>query len=181
MTRGGVPTALCLVLDELDEGQTGLTWEVTAAALALEDADYVFPATVRVALSVGRAAEMFTLVGTASTRVHGECCRCLAAAEAALEAPLRLLLQRKVATGDELAAVAEEDEVELVPPGTRQFDLTEMVRQALVLELPVRLYCRADCRGLCPRCGQDLNQGECRCAHVAGDPRWGKLAGVTFT
>ena len=47
-------------------------------------------------------------------------------------------------------------------------DLRPLVRDALLLELPVAPLCRDDCRGLCPRCGADLNSGPCDCRPSAG-------------
>lgn len=179
MNPGGA-AALRLLLDEFAEGRSDREGEVTPAALGLEAADCEFADAVRLAVSVRRAIETFAVQVSASTRVQGQCCRCLAAAQAPLAARLDLLLQRRAATADELEAVAEDDQVEFLPPGTRLFDLTEAVRQALVLELPVRLYCRADCRGLCPRCGGDRNRDECGCAGDAVDPRWEKLAKIKF-
>jgi uncharacterized protein len=41
------------------------------------------------------------------------------------------------------------------------------VREAVVLEEPIQLLCRSDCRGLCAQCGQDWNQGPCGCAATA--------------
>ncbi len=55
-------------------------------------------------------------------------------------------------------------------------DLTEAVRQYLLLALPMKPLCREDCAGLCPVCGQDLNKRSCRCPTVQPDPRWAKLA-----
>lgn len=55
-------------------------------------------------------------------------------------------------------------------------DLTEAVRQYLLLALPMKPLCREDCAGLCPVCGQDLNKGGCSCPAVQPDPRWAKLA-----
>jgi len=51
-------------------------------------------------------------------------------------------------------------------------DLTEVVRQDLWLGLPAAPACRADCKGLCPQCGQNCNQGECGCGADAADARW---------
>jgi uncharacterized protein len=42
-------------------------------------------------------------------------------------------------------------------------DLDELLRQELLVEVPMRALCGAACRGLCPRCGADLNQGPCAC------------------
>jgi uncharacterized protein len=54
-------------------------------------------------------------------------------------------------------------------------DLTEQVREDIILELPQRALCREDCRGLCPQCGQDLNEGACRCAPAECDAHWQAL------
>jgi uncharacterized protein len=53
---------------------------------------------------------------------------------------------------------------ETYPLSTPEIDVTEDLRQAALLEVPARSLCRPDCRGLCPRCGKDLNAGPCGCA-----------------
>jgi uncharacterized protein len=55
-------------------------------------------------------------------------------------------------------------------------DLSEVVRQHLLLALPIAPRCREDCRGLCPRCGADLNAAPCACARREPDPRLRALA-----
>lgn len=50
-------------------------------------------------------------------------------------------------------------------------DLSEGLRQNLLLALPMKVVCREDCRGLCPRCGRNLNEGECGCRVEDIDPR----------
>ncbi len=57
-------------------------------------------------------------------------------------------------------------------------DLTEPLRQAIVLATPIQLLCRADCAGLCPECGQNLNIGSCSCRQERVDPRWEALRGL---
>ena len=61
-------------------------------------------------------------------------------------------------------------------------DLTEAVRQYREVSAEMQPLCRPDCRGLCPVCGRDLNQGECNCDRSAHDDRWaalGELRGAT--
>jgi len=58
----------------------------------------------------------------------------------------------------------------------RHLDLSEAVRQYEESALPLRPLCRPDCRGLCPRCGHNLNTGPCGCAAAASDDRWSALA-----
>jgi len=165
-----------LALDEIDEGSTRLEFDVEVEQLGLEDTDIVLTAPVSVQLTVGRTMHMYTVRGRLQTSVGGSCCRCLLPAAAALETEIRFLLQRKEASDDELEALADQDDVEIVDPGTKEVDLVERLRDAVVLELPMRLYCKMDCKGLCPQCGQDLNVGDCSCADNVVDPRWEVLS-----
>ncbi|PZN12964.1 MAG: DUF177 domain-containing protein [Bacillota bacterium] len=55
-------------------------------------------------------------------------------------------------------------------------DLREGIRQNLLLAMPLKQLCRDDCRGLCPHCGQNLNEHACDCEEDAGDPRLAALA-----
>lgn len=54
-------------------------------------------------------------------------------------------------------------------------DLTEVVRQDLLLAMPMHAICRSNCKGLCPNCGQDWNEGECNCLPQELDPRLAAL------
>jgi uncharacterized protein len=64
----------------------------------------------------------------------------------------------------------DSDEYPLDPEG--YLDPDQMVRDVIGVELPFAPVCRPDCRGLCSRCGGDLNLGECTCAEPQIDPRW---------
>jgi len=54
-------------------------------------------------------------------------------------------------------------------------DLTANIREDIILELPQRALCQEDCRGLCPLCGKNLNDGPCQCRPKHEDLRWGAL------
>ena len=70
------------------------------------------------------------------------------------------------------------DEAEgVVHIDTRQMlDLSDVLRQYLLTDEPLKTLCRSDCLGLCPECGADLNTEKCKCDGPAIDPRWGALA-----
>jgi uncharacterized protein len=66
-------------------------------------------------------------------------------------------------------------EGESYPLGHDRVDLEPLARESLILDLPLVPLCREDCRGLCPTCGKDLNEGHCGCLPAAADVRWAAL------
>lgn len=56
------------------------------------------------------------------------------------------------------------------------FTLDDVVRDYLMVEVPVKAVCHEDCRGICPQCGQNMNESECSCRQEAIDPRLAGLA-----
>jgi len=69
-----------------------------------------------------------------------------------------------------------DDEAYLLVDGDRALELDRMVRDALLLDVPVRVLCRPDCAGLCPVCGADRGADACRHGDEGVvDPRWAAL------
>ncbi|MDD2499121.1 MAG: DUF177 domain-containing protein, partial [Desulfitobacteriaceae bacterium] len=56
-----------------------------------------------------------------------------------------------------------------------KIDILPQVLQTILLELPMKVLCREDCKGLCPVCGTNLNIKECRCERESIDPRLAAL------
>lgn len=76
---------------------------------------------------------------------------------------------------------AENDDVRVLAPDMNIIDISDDVRGALVLAVPLKLLCKEECFGLCRRCGKNLNHtadGICDCAPKEVDPRWNKLSGL---
>jgi uncharacterized protein len=76
-------------------------------------------------------------------------------------------------SGDELELDETDLNVEFYTD--EMIDLAELVREQLLILLPLKPLCREDCAGLCPSCGQDLNEGTCACPKDAIDPRFAIL------
>lgn len=98
-----------------------------------------------------------------------ECTRCLADFRHPLDREFQLLVVPTVTdAGDGLVfdALDEEDPqaVDLFPLEGKTLDLAEMIREQIDLDLPLKVVCQESCRGLCARCGADLNRAECRCS-----------------
>jgi uncharacterized protein len=116
--------------------------------------------------------------GVFDTTVKIDCSRCLCQ----FECPLHMQIQEEffpltdVNTGAPLALPDEPDAFTI--DEQHILDLTEALRQSILLALPMKPLCREDCAGLCPQCGQNLNEKMCGCSSEKIDPRWDKLASV---
>ena len=109
----------------------------------------------------------------ADVRAQGmfPCDRCTSPFSLALRAPFQMYYvwdPRDVELQDP-------SQVQVIPPGLPAIDLAEDVRQTVLLAVPLKLLCKDECRGLCPRCGADLNKESCRCSPETLDARWAPL------
>jgi DUF177 domain-containing protein len=100
-------------------------------------------------------------------RLHGPCYRCLE--DAVLELPIAVQEYQATSPGD-----AEELTTQYVTDD--RLDLATWARDASALALPDKILCRADCAGLCPVCGRNLNDEPHEHEDEAADPRWASLA-----
>jgi uncharacterized protein len=124
-------------------------------------------AAVPVTLDIARTtAAGYALRLRFAAVLHGPCMRCLEPASPRLSIDAREVYQP--GGGDELESPYVRREV---------LDLRSWARDALALSLPPQLLCRADCAGLCPHCGANLNDSGPGHAHERSpDPRWAKLS-----
>src|SRR6476646_12276115 len=124
------------------------------------------PGTVPAELEITKAAtgSVFRLAFTA--RLHGPCYRCLD--DAVLEVPI---------AAREYQANNPEGSDELRTPylSDDNLDLTAWSRDAVALALPEKILCRADCAGLCPMCGKNLNEEPHEHEEEHSDSRWSAL------
>lgn len=74
-------------------------------------------------------------------------------------------------------AVEDDDNEEIVVLQDGQVDAAELARTAFILDMDTKTLCSEDCKGLCPRCGANLNEGPCACKPDT-DPRWAALAAL---
>jgi uncharacterized protein len=122
---------------------------------------------VRAKLDISRSSSGYAFRLRFGVRLEGPCTRCLEPAGTDLEIEAREVDQDR--TGDEELRSPYVEDGEL--------DIGRWAHDAMVLAMPARLLCREECAGLCPVCGESLNDAEAG-AHdhgAAPDPRWAKL------
>jgi DUF177 domain-containing protein len=117
-------------------------------------------------LAVTRASSGTVLELTLDISLAGPCFRCLQDAELALQLHLREYEATKPETDEERSEYLDDD----------RLDLSAWAHDAIALALPDKILCRADCAGLCPVCGKDLNTEPHEHVEERTDPRWEKLS-----
>ncbi len=112
-------------------------------------------------LGVGKAL----VEGTAEVALLMECDRCLEP----VSVSLKLAFSREV-TSPDTADSAQLEENEDILEGS-QLNIETLINNEILMNLPDKVLCRPDCKGICKLCGQNLNEGECGCDDFVPDPR----------
>lgn len=151
----------------LQGGQTQLALDA-AFDFSKEPLDGVYPFTTPVLVrgSIVNRAGIVTMQATASCTMQYVCDRCAANAEKQLCVPMEHTLVATLNRDDDADAYI------VVPDG--KLDLEQLTWEDILLFLPSKLLCRDDCKGICPQCGKNLNEGTCECKKEI-DPRFAAL------
>ncbi|MEE1356100.1 MAG: DUF177 domain-containing protein [Clostridia bacterium] len=154
---------------ELEDGMTN----------ALDGVEFTSPA--RVSGVVTDNAGYMRLSLEVSLDYRGECARCLRS----IDDTLCFDFERTVVSEDTRQRDSESEEEseysdEYVVLDDGKLDIDGQLREMLILEFPSKLLCSEDCKGLCIKCGHDLNESDCGCDRGYHDSRWDVLRGVKF-
>ena len=151
----------------LSEGVHEYQFSEGASDLGLTDG---FKGDVRVSVTLEKTGKQMVLKGGVTAEGDFVCDRCTRPLSVPVSSSYRMYY---VAEGEEFAGV---DPAELsIVPGSGTLDITEDVRQTILLAVPLKLLCADSCRGLCPHCGKNLNVESCSCTVEQGDSRWEPL------
>lgn len=74
------------------------------------------------------------------------------------------------------SAMADTDEdIIILSADAIDIDLTDVLNEMVILNHPIKMLCKEDCKGICPNCGTDLNKNDCQCKKADSDQRWDEL------
>jgi uncharacterized metal-binding protein YceD (DUF177 family) len=160
--------------------------------------------SLRVRLRAYKAGEGLRMDGSVSGHLNRPCGRCLQPAPLAVALKLGLTLFAAKSPGDThegstnggartsggtprrargreedaSMTVQDFDDLDTATYEAGEVDVLQILREQVLLEVPITHLCREDCRGLCQRCGADWNLGACGCGREFGDPRLAVLATI---
>jgi uncharacterized protein len=113
--------------------------------------------------------------GRLDVKIESQCDRCLGTAQFSLDAPFDLFYRpmKTVARVEEVEIDEGEAEIGFYEGAGMQ--LEDILREQVLLALPMQRVCDEACQGICPVCGADRNESECHCKVETHDDRWGAL------
>lgn len=154
-----------------------LSGDLTGEELGLTDADVSIRGTVAVGLDLRAIERTIFVTGVVEGTAVRQCVRCLKKFDDPMAFSVRVAYEREAKTpttagkrnepqkrkAPPLEAEPEEQNDDLYHYVGDHLELAPMLREQLILASPMHPLCAEECRGLCARCGKDLNEGSCRC------------------
>ncbi|MGH9775830.1 MAG: YceD family protein [Candidatus Acidiferrales bacterium] len=114
------------------------------------------------------------VAGTLHTRIEVPCARCLEPVAEEVSREFDLLYRPMATIGKNEEVHLNTDDTDVGFYEGNGLFLADVLAEQVNLELPMKIICRSDCRGLCPHCGVNLNSDECRCESQAVNTRMGR-------
>lgn len=177
--------ALKITLDEIPE-EGALDVEFFEGAEVLNElfkkgleGDFHFDSPVKGSFHISKSRDVVFLDFDISGTLKMSCSRCLVEFECALEDSNRLTLF-PCAEESEGETALDEEAIERAFYHDERLDLDEILKEQVALLIPFNPLCRDDCKGLCPECGQDLNNGDCNCSERGTNERFEILKNFKF-
>jgi uncharacterized protein len=121
-------------------------------------------------LRLTRTPQGILVKGVLHAQRSVECVRCLTLVDAPIEFPFEELFVPETSPQAE-----EPDNKDYIIDEGGFINLTPIIREEGIVAVPMQVLCQPDCKGLCPECGQNLNEGTCDCVQESIDPRLASL------
>lgn len=134
--------------------------------------EFVFPDGLTVDGKITNNTKSLHFTADVSGRMLVHCARCMEKIEKNVEFEISEFLVR-----EEQAEQISDDDDAVVFAG-EEIDIDELIVNNFLINVPGKYLCSEDCKGLCPKCGKNLNLGVCDCSDDEIDPRWAALAEI---
>jgi len=162
-------------LDKLEEHGGKFTRLYEANELSLDDPEVRLVEPAQISARVRLEGKDAELQGKLLAKLEVVCGRCLQPVELPVSAEFHERFVRAVSWASEEQHEVQAEDLNISVFDGEAIELDDVVREELLLAVPVNVLCREDCRGLCPICGIDRNMSSCQCEISEIDSRWQKL------
>lgn len=166
-------------VDNIPEGGRQIAEEIDPSAIELDVPGYGATEAFAFTGRATRLGEDVTLEGSLTGSVDSRCSRCLNDFRMPVDMSIDLVFVPRIEPArDDAEAVDVDIDAGFSYYDGNSIDLLRELRELVLVNLPIKPVCREDCKGLCPRCGADLNDAPCRCAGEKGPSPFDKLKGL---
>ena len=164
--------AVKIDLRQIKPEGTEISFSEISQDLELVAEGFEFPEPIEVNLTASKSGDEIIIQGRTATLVEMECSRCLDIFEETMNTRLQFVIQLLDINEPQFS---NDDDFVILSKTAGEYDISNRVRESILLELPLKPLCSDSCRGLCPLCGVNLNETECECTPDKTDERWDSL------
>jgi uncharacterized protein len=162
-----------IVVSDITEEGLNLDMEV-----AVTSGPPLLLSPVMTKLRVEKAGSEVFVRGGVRAGVELQCSRCLRKFSKDIAADVNVVYHPIEELKGEEKHEIKQDELDMGFYEGDELDVEELVTEQIILAVPMKPLCSESCKGLCPRCGADLNMGSCACAGKEPDPRFAVLKNI---
>lgn len=167
-------------LDKLEGKSDGFSHTYASDELVLDDEHARLVEPPQITGRINRSGHDVRLRGQITAQAEVNCDRCLKQVTLPIETTFDVTYVPAEDYVEGEAAELQEEDLGLSVYEDESIDVDELVREQILLTIPARALCTEDCKGLCPVCGANRNETDCRCESRETDPRWSALKGIKF-
>ena len=162
-------------LHTIEDSRATFEFTIEPSEIDLQNEDAEITTATEVSGNIRKGIVQTEVEGEIKTGVRFECSRCLTEAEKDLEIPFSAVFVVPEHYTEETEKELDENELDVSMFEGDKIDLKELVREQIGLNLPTKVFCKEDCKGLCQKCGANKNLIDCKCEENEIDPRWKAL------
>lgn len=157
------------------EREKAIDGTLAAEAVDLDVEHAVIAEPVKITATFSKVDGGVNLTGRLNGSVQIDCDRCVEPImrQFDIDLDLEFVPAEQLESGADLELHSADMKLDTLERG--QLDLSAIAREQILLDLPHQFFCRPECKGLCEKCGANLNLGSCECSDEEIDPRWAAL------
>lgn len=159
-------------LARLEDGLNEIEAELDIETLGLtddEDVNERFTEPIYLKIMIDKIRSQFFMKVKMTTTSHLVCDCCLDNFTKKVNDTFKIIISTEEKYN---ADYSSDKDFRVLPSGVNEIDITDDIRESLLLTIPMQIKCADDCKGLCSRCGANLNHEQCDCDTEEIDPRW---------
>jgi len=165
---------LSFSLAHLPEGHSKRDVQIMPGDVDLHEQDG-FEKAIYIHYNINKVSDEVFVKANIKTQSDLICDRCIEQFLLDIDETINLVF-----TTDTQLSREENEDIYLITEAESNINITESVRQTLLVTLPVKKLCKESCHGLCQYCGTNLNENSCNCEDERIDPRWEALKKIKF-